>query len=222
MQDMRQTYVQVLEYIQGGLPDDPIYDWILRETTARGIPEIQVTPVQGRFLRLMVQLLGARQIVEVGTLSGYSGVWMARALPADGKLITLEANPKHAELAGEVFARAGVADRVQVIVGPAQDSLAALVLPAPLDLVFIDADKPSNDHYLAWAMGHMRSGGLVIVDNVLANGRVVSASPDDAYGSSIDAFNRDVFARLGELATIVPFYKPDEDNLDGMLVVRVP
>ncbi|MHB1295148.1 MAG: O-methyltransferase [Anaerolineae bacterium] len=222
MQDMRETYVQVLDYIQGGLPDDPIFDWIMHETVARGIPEIQVTPVQGRFLRLMAQLLNARQIVEVGTLSGYSGVWLARMLPSDGRLITLEANEKHAALAREVFARAGVADRTEVIVGPAQDTLANLVLSGPLDMVFIDADKPSNGHYLAWAMAHVRSGGLVIVDNVLANGRVVAASPEDAYGSSINAFNRDVFQRFGELATVIPFYKPDEDNLDGMLVVRVP
>ncbi|MHB0858336.1 MAG: O-methyltransferase, partial [Anaerolineae bacterium] len=213
---------KVLDYIQDGLPDDSLHEWILQETSARGIPEIQITPVQGRFLLLLAQLLNARLIVEVGTLSGYSGVWLARALAAGGRLITLEANEKHAALAREVFERAGLADCVEVIVGPALETLSNLQLSDPLDMVFIDADKPSNPAYMAWAMGHVRSGGLIVVDNVLANGRVASGDPSDAYGSTIDAFNRDVFARYGDIATVIPFYKPEEENLDGMLLVRVP
>jgi caffeoyl-CoA O-methyltransferase len=220
--DMKATYLRVLSYLESEMEDDDVFAWILRETAARGIPEIQITPVQGRLLRLLVQLLGARRILEIGALSGYSGLWMARALPPDGKLITLEANPRHADLARESFGRGGVTDRVDIRVGPALETLKSVVLDAPLDMVFIDADKGNNRSYFEWALPHVRSGGLILVDNVLFNGRVDLSDEAGAYCRSIAAFNAWVLERYRDQTTIIPFYKADEDNLDGIMIVRVP
>lgn len=221
MSDLRATFVSELNYLAQGLADDPIYAWIVQETAAREIPQIQVTPVQGRLLHLLAKLTNPRRILEIGTLSGYSGVWLARALPADGRLITLEMQEKHAEMARDSFRRAGVADRVTVHVGPAMDTLSTLVVDAPFDLCFIDADKPSNRRYFEWALAHTRSGGLILVDNVLANGRVIAPDGDE-YGRAIAEFNDYIFTRYNECSTIIPLFKQDEDNLDGLLIVRVP
>lgn len=218
---MKETFTQILDYIDRHLENDPVYDWILRETAARGIPQIQITSVQGRFLNLLASLIGARRALEIGALSGYSGVWIARALPPDGRLITLEMNERHAALARESFQRAGVADRVEVIVGPALESLRRLQLDAPLDLVFIDADKSNNLNYFRWALGHVRPGGLILVDNVFANGQATADQPNSEYARTIAEFNRYLFTYHNAQTTLIPFYKPDEDNLDGLAIVRV-
>lgn len=222
MIDLRATYTQVLDYVAQMLPENPVYGWVLQETERRGLPNIQITPEQGRLLNLLARLLKARRIVEIGTLTGYSGIWLARALPADGRLITLEQNPNHAALAREAFARAGVADRVQVLEGVALDTLANLRLDAPLDMVFIDADKASNRAYFDWAWPRVRPGGLIVVDNVLANGRVALGNNGDRYAQAIAAFNLYVAEKCGDLVTILPGYKRDEDNLDGTMIVYVP
>jgi predicted O-methyltransferase YrrM len=221
MPEMKQLYIDILNYLDQSLAEDPVYDWILQETQRRGFPEIQITPLQGRLLQMLAQLLGACRVLEIGTLNGYSGVWIARGLPPDGKLITLEVNEKHADLAREVFRRAEVADKVEVHVGPALDTLANLELDAPLDMAFIDADKGNNRRYFDWAVEHMRPGGLVLVDNVLMNGRVLRA---DGSGTMHDiaAFNRYVMERFGEHTNVLPFFKVEEDNLDGVLMVRLP
>lgn len=219
MPEMKETYIRILDYLAAQLTDDPVYEWILQQTAARGIPQIQITPVQGRFLHLLVQLVGARRILEVGTLAGYSTVWMARALPADGRLITLEANSQHAALAYESFRRAGVDDRVELHVGPALNTLARLSLDAPLDVAFIDADKSNNLRYFQWAVAHTRPGGLVIVDNIFMNGRAIEQAPSTP--GSIAAFNQYVFEHYGDSAMAIPFFKQEEDNLDGMVIVRV-
>ncbi len=221
MTDLRDTYSRILAYLEQQLDDDPVHEWILHETVARGIPEIQITLAQGRFLQLLASTVGARRILEIGTLSGYSGVWLARALPPDGLLITLEVNERHAQLARESFARAGVSERVRLEVGPALETLERLELDAPLDLAFIDADKPNNLNYFQWAWDRTRSGGLILVDNVLANGRVVDPENDN-YAGSIRAFNDYIMAHHKAQSTILPFFKEDEDNLDGLLLVRVP
>ena len=222
MTELRTIYANVLGYIDRTLPVDPVQEWVLSETVDRGLPPIQVTAEQGRLLHLLAQLVGARRILEVGTLTGYSGIWLARALGPDGRLITLEQNPAHAALAREAFERAGVADRVELHVGAALDTLATLTLDLPLDLAFIDADKANNQAYFDWAWDRVRPGGLVIVDNVLANGRVVDCANGDEYARSIAAFNRYIADNYGHLATMLPGYKLDEDNLDGTLIVRKP
>jgi len=222
MTDLHHTYAQVLDYIAQILPEDPVHRWVLRETKRHGIPNIQITPEQGRLLHLLARLLGARRIVEIGTLTGYSGLWLARALPHDGRLITLEQDPDHAALAREVFARAGLANRVQVLEGAALDTLSNLRLDAPLDMLFVDADKANNRAYFDWGWQRVRPGGLIAVDNVLANGRVAQGNNGDHYARTIAAFNQYISEEYGSLATIIPGYKRDEDNLDGTLIVRVP
>ena len=149
----------------------------LAATSEAGLPPINVTANQGKLLGLLVRATKARRALEVGTLGGYSTIWMARALPADGQLVTLEVDPHHAEVAGANLRRAGVADRVEVIVGPALDSLPGLeAAGGTFDLTFIDADKEHNADYFTWAVRLATPGGLIIVDNVVRGGAI--ADPD--------------------------------------------
>jgi predicted O-methyltransferase YrrM len=150
---------------------------------AAGLPSIQVSPPQGKLLALLVRLLGARRILEFGTLGGYSAILMARALPQNGHLITLEASPEYAEVARRSIERAGVGERVEVRVGPALESLPVLEQEevGPFDLVFIDADKVNTPDYFTWALDHTRLGGLIIADNVVRKGTLADAGdPDEA------------------------------------------
>ncbi|MFJ9378807.1 O-methyltransferase [Streptomyces sp. NPDC101455] len=167
-------------------PDDEVLEASLRDSEAGGLPQIAVSATEGKLLHLLAQIQGASRILEIGTLGGYSTIWLARALPADGRLISLEYSPEHAEVATRNLARAGLDKIVEVRVGPALESLAALAdetadNPAPFDLVFIDADKPNNPHYVEWALKLTRPGSLIIIDNVVRGGQVADAdntSPD--------------------------------------------
>jgi predicted O-methyltransferase YrrM len=155
----------------------------LEASAAAGLPSINVSPVQGKFLHLLVLATGARRILEIGTLGGYSTLWLARALPVGGRLVSLELQPRHAEVARANLDRAGVSERVEIRVGPAAESLAQLQAEGagPFDLIFIDADKPSNPAYLGWALKLARRGTLIVVDNVVRKGKIVdpaSADPD--------------------------------------------
>lgn len=154
----------------------------LEANAAAGLPSIDVSPLQGKFLELLVRITGARRVLEFGTLGGYSTISMARALPGDGHLVTLEYEPHHAEIAAANIARAGVADKVRIVVGPAAESLPKLAGEAaePFDLVFIDADKPNNRTYLEWAVKLSRPGTLIILDNVVRSGQVIEADSADA------------------------------------------
>ena len=146
-----------------------------------GLPSIQVSPPQGKLLQLLVRLVGAKRILEFGTLGGYSAILMARALPADGRLITLEAKPEYAEVARQSIERAGMGDRVEVRVGPALEALPALEDAGPFDLVFIDADKVNTPNYFNWALDRTRAGGLIVADNVVRDGSLGDATdPDEA------------------------------------------
>jgi predicted O-methyltransferase YrrM len=176
-----QVWDDVDDYFIGQLaPDDEVLEAALRDSEAAGLPRIAVSAAEGKLLHLLAQIQGASRILEIGTLGGYSTIWLARALPADGRLISLEYSPKHAEVATRNLARAGLDKVVEVRVGPALDSLAELAdeEPAPFDLVFIDADKVNNPHYVEWALKLTRPGSLIIVDNVVRGGRV--ADPDNA------------------------------------------
>ncbi|MFJ2192200.1 O-methyltransferase [Kitasatospora sp. NPDC087861] len=160
---------------------DPALEEAAVAADAAGLPEIAVAPNQGKLLHLLALTQGARRILEVGTLGGYSAIWLARALPADGTLITLEIDPKHAEVARGNLARAGLDKVAEVRLGRAADSLAALVEQGvePFDLVFIDADKPSNPEYFRRALQLTRPGSLIIVDNVVRGGAVADADSTD-------------------------------------------
>ncbi|MFJ3647043.1 O-methyltransferase [Streptomyces murinus] len=162
-------------------PDDEALRAALRENDAAGLPPIGVTAAQGKLLQLLAQVQGARTILEIGTLGGYSTIWLARALPEDGRLVTLEYSARHAEVATRNIARAGLDRVAQVRVGPALESLPKLAdeNPAPFDLVFIDADKANNAHYVEWALRLTRAGSLIVLDNVVRGGRVADPGTTD-------------------------------------------
>jgi predicted O-methyltransferase YrrM len=146
-----------------------------------GLPAIQVSPPQGKLLQLLVRLVGAKRILEFGTLGGYSAILMARALPEDGRLTTLEANPEYAEVARRSIDAARVGDKVEIRVGPALEALPSLEEAVPFDLVFIDADKVNTPNYFAWALERTRPGGLIVADNVVRDGSLADAAdPDEA------------------------------------------
>jgi predicted O-methyltransferase YrrM len=157
--------------------DDGVLKDVLARCRAAGLPEIAVSAAQGKQLHLTVLSIGARRILEVGTLGGYSAIWMARALPADGKLTTLEIDPHHADVARANIAAAGLSDRVEVKTGPAIDLLPDV--EGPVDLTFIDADKQSNADYFAHAVRLSRKGAVIIVDNVVRNGAVTDPKGDE-------------------------------------------
>ncbi|MES1210251.1 MAG: O-methyltransferase, partial [Pseudomonadota bacterium] len=151
---------------------DPALQAALADSAAAGLPAIAVAPNQGKLLNLLARLRGARRILEVGTLGGYSAIWLGRALPADGRLVTLELDPKHAQVAEKNLARAGLRDKVEIRVGPALETLARLVADKqpPFDLTFIDADKQNNAAYFDAALALSRPGSLILVDNVVRHG----------------------------------------------------
>jgi predicted O-methyltransferase YrrM len=163
------------------LPADAALDAALAASEAAGLPSISVSPSQGKLLMLVAQLAGAKQILEIGTLGGYSSIWLARALAPGGRLITLEANPKHAEVARGNIARAGFAEVVEVRLGDARAGIEQLAAEARgnFDLIFIDADKQSIPHYLEWSLKLSHRGSLIIVDNVIRDGALIDAKSDD-------------------------------------------
>lgn len=163
------------------VPDAPDLDAAVRDSDAAGLPSIQVAPNQGMLLHLLLRMHGGTSVLEIGTLGGYSTIWLARALPPEGRLVTLELNETHAAVAQANLERAGVADRVEVRVGPAADSLAALADEAagPFDFIFIDADKRSIPAYFEWSLRLARPGTVILVDNVVRRGAVLDAESDD-------------------------------------------
>jgi predicted O-methyltransferase YrrM len=179
---MSKAWSSVDDYIAGHLiGHDPALETALVANAAGGLPAIDVSAAQGKMLHLLARMAGARRILEVGTLGGYSTIWLARALPEDGRLVTLELEPHHADVARGNIAAAGLGDRVDLRVGPAIDSLDAMIAAGegPFDLIFIDADKPSNVAYLRAALALSRPGTTIIVDNVVRAGGVLDASSDD-------------------------------------------
>jgi predicted O-methyltransferase YrrM len=172
------------------VPGDPALDAALEASAAAGLPAISVAPNQGRLLMLLAQLRGARSILEIGTLGGYSTIWLGRALPPGGRLVTLEANADYAAVARANLERAGLAGVVEVRVGPAAESLPRLEAEGagPFDLVFIDADKQGTPEYFRWALRLARCGTLVVVDNVVRDGAVIDADSEDAAVQGIRRF----------------------------------
>lgn len=157
--------------------DSDLFEAILKANTAARLPAIDVSPALGKFLHLMVKISGARRVLEIGTLGGYSTIWMAKALPPGGRIVSLEYSIKHAIVARDNLARAGVVDRAEVRIGPALDLLPTL--EGPFDMVFIDADKPNNPGYLEWAVKLSHPGTVIILDNVVRDGRVIDATSSD-------------------------------------------
>lgn len=190
MSDPRWT--QVDDYIAGKLlGSDPALDAALAANEAGGLPPIDVSAVQGKFLHLLVLATGAKRILEIGTLGGYSTIWLVRALGEGGQLVTLELDPHHAEVARANVDRAGLGDRVDIRTGAAADTLAAMVAAGegPFDLVFIDADKPNNAVYFDHAVKLSRSGTTIIVDNVIRDGGVLDRDGDAAIQGTRKLFD---------------------------------
>jgi predicted O-methyltransferase YrrM len=175
-ESQQDLWTAVDRYISDTLvPADPALEAALQASTDAGLPQIAVAPNQGKLLMILAQAIGARSILEIGSLGGYSTIWLARALPANGKLVTLEADPKHAAVAQANIVRAGLNDKVVLRLGKALDTLPALSAEGfgPFDLVFIDADKENCPGYLQWALKLSRPGTLIIVDNVIRDGKVI-------------------------------------------------
>jgi len=182
-----------------------------------GLPEIQISPMQGKFLQLMVAACHARKILEIGSLAGYSGIWLARALPTDGRLITLEVNPHHADIVRRSFAKAGVADRTELRMGKTLDLLPQLESEAPFDLVFIDADKPSYPQYLEWALHLARPGSIIIADNCVRRGEAFHPS-DDEGSKGLFEYNQRIANDPRLVSLVLPM---DEDYTDGFAIAVV-
>jgi predicted O-methyltransferase YrrM len=163
--------------------DDPVLSAALQASDAAGLPRIAVSVQQGKFLSLLAGAIQARRILEIGTLGGFSTIWLARGAGPDGRVVTLEYEPKHAEVARANIDRAGVGDRVEVVVGAALETLPS-VTGGPFDLVFIDADKKNNAGYLDWAIRLTHPGSVIVVDNVIREGAILSPDPDDVVRST--------------------------------------
>ncbi|KAJ3844623.1 O-methyltransferase family 3 protein [Lentinula raphanica] len=162
------------------IPEDPVLDAALKNSATNGLPEIAVSTAQGKYLYLQARSIQAKRILEVGTLGGYSTIWLGRSLPADGEIITLEINSKHAKVAEENLSNAGLSSRCKVVVGPGHESMTKLPSENKFDLIFIDADKPSNLKYFIEAKRLIKKGGVIIVDNVVRFGRVADPEQTDA------------------------------------------
>src|SRR5436190_10246079 len=194
---MQDQWTAVDRYITDLLvPPDAALDAALQASAGSGLPAINVSPNQGKLLHLLARLQGARRILEVGTLGGYSAIWLARALPDEGRMITLELEPAYADIARANFRRAGLAPKIEVRVGAANDTLARLTTehPDPFDFIFIDADKVSIADYFAWALKLSRTGTVIVVDNVIRKGAVIDATDDDPAVRGVRRFN-EILAR---------------------------
>jgi predicted O-methyltransferase YrrM len=190
---------------------DAVLEQVLTAIPARGLPAITIKPEEGRFLQFLVRATGARRVVEIGTLGGYSGIWLARGLLAGGRLITLEKEPRHAEVAREHFTLAGLDGKVDLRLGDAAKTLPALAAEGPFDFCFIDADKLGYGDYLDWALENVRSGGLIAAHNAFRQGAVLDAADQSSETNYVRAFNQRFAAEPRLLSTIYP-------GGDGMLI----
>lgn len=186
----------------------------LKAAQEAGLPEIQISPIQGKLLQLLAVACNAQKILEIGSLGGYSGIWLARALPSNGRFITLEINPAHATQVRKAFVQAGVSDRAEVRVGKALELLPQLLNEAPFDLIFIDADKPPYPQYLEWALRLSRSGSIIVADNCIRSGKAFQ-EPQDEGMAGIVAYNKRIASdpRFISLALAM-----DDDYTDGFAI----
>lgn len=218
-EDTRDLLRQVDDYVEGLFaPPDPALENAMRRSREAGLPEINVSATEGKLLLMLAEMVGARRILEIGTLGGYSTIHLARALPENGALVSLELDERHAEVARESIAGAGLANRVEVRVGDARESLARMVEgnEGPFDIVFIDADKGGYPEYLDWAMRLTRPGSLILGDNAIRGGNVLD--PGDESSRAMRKFNENV-ARDDRLsAIVVPLIR---EGIDGLVIARV-
>jgi predicted O-methyltransferase YrrM len=218
----QEQWTAVDRYINGLLaPGDPALDAALEASAKAGLPAISVSPSQGKLLHLLARVMGARMILEIGTLGGYSTIWLARSVPAGGRVITLESDARHAEVARDNIARAGLAGVVDVRLGLAVDTLSQLSAEhvGPFDLIFIDADKPSYSDYLRWALRLSRVGTLIIADNVVRKGAVIDTASGDPFVQGIRRFNELLAAEPRVSATAIQTV--GSKGYDGLAIALV-
>jgi predicted O-methyltransferase YrrM len=199
------------------VPRDETLEQGQRDAEAAGLPAINVSANEGKLLYLLAKMVRARRILEIGALGGYSGTWLGRALPSDGRLVSLELDPAHAAVARKNLARAGLGDRAEVRVGPAATLLRAMIEQgeAPFDLVFIDADKDAYPEYLELSLRLTHSGSLILADNLIRNGRVLEATPTDPRVKGVKAYNAAIAAHPRLESQILPIVR---DSLDGLSI----
>jgi predicted O-methyltransferase YrrM len=217
-----ETWTAVDRYFDEALAiSDPVLLAAARAAKLAGLPEIQVAPNQGRLLQLLALTLGARRILELGTLGGYSTIGMARALPPDGRIVTLELDPRHAAVASDNFARAGVSHLVDLRVGPALETLPKLVAEGAgqFDLVFVDADKANMPQYFEWSLRLARPGALLVFDNVVRDGAVTDPASDDPSVRGVRRLNDMLAAEPRVLATTIQTV--GVKGWDGFAIARV-
>jgi len=213
-----QLAVKVDKYIERLFnPHDEALVQNLQNARDADLPKINVSPNEGKLLYLIAKMAGAKRVLEIGTLGGYSTTWLARALPADGKVITLELDQKHAEVARQNLERAGIADRVEVRVGRAIDLLRRMIdqRETPFDLIFVDADKTSYVAYLDLSLQLAHTGTVILADNLIRNGRVMHEQPQDESSRGAKAFNDALTANQRLESIILPIIR---ENLDGLSV----
>ncbi len=217
----RQTLWDAVDsYFNGALsPTDAVLEAALGRSRAAGLPAIAVAPNQGKLLHLMAKQMGARRILEIGTLGGYSALWLARALPADGRLVSLEIDARHAEVARANLAEAALDSVAEVRTGRALDLLPTLAHEAPFDLAFIDADKPSNPDYFDWALRLVRPGGLIVVDNVVRAGKIIETDGRDANVEGVRRLVDRVASEPRVEATALQTV--GDKGHDGLMFIRV-
>jgi predicted O-methyltransferase YrrM len=203
------------------VPSDPALDATLEASAAAGLPAISVAPQEGKLLMLLAQAIGAHKILEIGTLGGYSTIWLARALPNEGQLITLESEPKHADVARVNIARAGLAGVVELRIGRALDTLPKIAAEGvgPFDLIFIDADKQGYADYLTWSLKLSHRGTLIIADNVVREGKVIDPDSEDAMVQGVRRFNELLAAEPRVSATALQTV--GKKGYDGMAIALV-
>ncbi len=200
--------------------EDDALDAVLASARAEQLPTIHVRPSVGKLLFMLVRISGAARVLEIGTLAGYSAVWLGRALPAHGRLLTLEVSKRHASIARRAIEGAGLAERVEVLEGPALETLANLHAGQPFDMVFIDADKKSYPAYLDHALRLTRPGGLIIADNVLRGGAVLAPAEPGSDIGAVQQYN-DRVAKDPRLEAIILVTRSGSFDLDGLSVARV-
>jgi predicted O-methyltransferase YrrM len=198
-------------------PSDAVLEVALRASSDAGMPSIAVSPPQGKLLMMLAQMVGAQRILEIGTLGGYSTIWLARGLSDGGRLVTLEVDPKHAEVARGNIARAGLSDTVEVRVGRALDMLPAI--EGPFDLMFLDADKVSYPEYLRWALKLARPGSVIVADNVIRKGAVIDAESRDQNVQGVRRFHELLSAEPRLSATSIQTV--GSKGYDGFTIARV-
>jgi len=218
---MQHLWDSVDSYLEGLFVEaDPLLDWVVKEQESKGLPAIQVSALEGKLLQIVASAMKAKHVLEIGTLGGYSAILLARALPSDGKVITLEVDPKHAGVANEAFSRAGLADKIELRLGAALETLPELKSEGYVfDFIFIDADKESNAHYVKHALDMSHPGTLIVVDNVIRDGDVINHDSNSPMSQGVQRMNE--YVKSEPRLSVTAIQTVGSKGYDGMSFMLV-